>query len=86
MSAAIDPSEARTTAKAKAMIALAEATGVDLPAREAARRLAALESEYDASFGAVRRNELAMLMKVEIDVLAGVYLRLLRAVERGGEA
>jgi hypothetical protein len=31
-------------------------------------------------------NELAMLMKVEIDVLAGVYLRLLRAVERGGEA
>jgi hypothetical protein len=75
------------TARAEAMLAVAEFIGVDLDALELARRrLEDHEAEYDASFGAHRRNELAQLMAADIDELAAGYRKMEAAVERGGEA
>jgi len=75
------------TAAAEVMLALAEVVGVDLDAMERARRrLAHHEAQYDASFGAHRRNELAQLMAILIDELAAAYKLLAAGVERGGEA
>jgi hypothetical protein len=61
------------------MLTLAAHVAVDLDLLELARRrLAAHEREYDRSFGAVRRNERALLIEDDIELAA--------AVERGGEA
>lgn len=76
-----------STARAETLLDLAEFVGVDLDALELARRrLARHEAEYDASFGAERRNELAQLMAIDIDELAAAYKVMERAVGRGGEA
>jgi hypothetical protein len=79
--------EDAASARAETMLALAEVTGVDLDAMDLARRrLAQHEREYDASFGAHRRNELALLMALDVAVLAATYKVMERAVGRGGAA
>ena len=73
----------QATAKIERMLAIAAAVGVNLDdLRAAASRLAAREQEYDGSFGATRRAEVAALMAIEIAELARAYKRLAKAVER----
>ncbi|MGO9836764.1 MAG: hypothetical protein ACLP1X_21420 [Polyangiaceae bacterium] len=79
--------EGQTTAHAETMLAIAEHVGISLDDLDAARRrLEVHEREYDASFGAVRRNELAQLMAIDIEELAAAYRKMEVAVGRGGEA
>ena len=65
------------------MLALAQLLGISLVNLEAARRrLAAHERDYDGSFGATRRAELARAMNAEVEILAAAYKQLAAAVER----
>jgi hypothetical protein len=68
------------------MLDLASHVGLDLSDLDAARRrLEVHEAVYEASFGAVRRNELAQLMAIDIAELAAAFKLLAAAVKRGGD-
>jgi hypothetical protein len=78
--------EAQTIARAETMLAVADATGIDVDALAfVAARFEQHLNVLDAAEPA-RRAELERLVAEDFDELAAVYKRLRRAVERGGEA